>query len=71
MNARDEYRRTAFTYFVAAEGTDNPDTINMLLASAQGYVRSAAIETANHHTQAWHDKVLQLDRILDTLNPSG
>lgn len=57
MSVRDEYRRTALRYFMAAEEADDPDTVRRLLESAQGYMRSAVTETANFHVQAWLNKV--------------
>jgi hypothetical protein len=53
MSMRDEYRKTALKYFMAAEETVDPDTVHRLLESGQGWVRvAAAVEGANYRALA-------------------
>jgi hypothetical protein len=53
MSARDEYRKTALKYFIAAEAAADPDTVHRMLESGQGWVRiAAAVEGANYHALA-------------------
>jgi len=55
MGMRDEYRKTALKYFMAAQEANDPDTAHRLLETAQECVRLAAIETARQHA-IWREE---------------
>jgi len=46
---RDEYRKTALKYFMAAQEANDPEMVHRLSETAQECIRLASIETALHH----------------------